>query len=579
MSAESAADSSRSIEQLVSVLGSSHLNFWREVVDVMNEGLLLVSPDRRILYLNRKAEELIGTTQAEAQGRECADAINCPQCRCRCRLYEEGDFEGIEVKVFGGRDQKKRTFLKNARLLRDQDGNIVGGVETFKDISREVEQRKDNERYTSMIFAEKTRTEALLASLREGVFTIDSEFRIQSFSPRMAELCGLSEEEARDQNFFELLGLEKPFASVEKLSDLHARTCRVELRREDGSALPVELAFRPIRFSDGEVLGVVRALDEQSTASACRTEDTHFHGIVSRSVKMREIFQLLESAANSRANILLEGESGTGKELLAQAIHRLGPQRSEPFHAVNCATFTGSLLLSELFGHERGAFTGAYRSTPGKLEMAGAGTLFLDEVSQIPLHYQGVLLRVLEERSFERVGGQRKTELKARIIAATNERLTEAVHQGRFREDLYYRLKVIPILVPPLRERPEDIPLLADYFAQHPAINLTGHPVRISPEALRVLTEHRWPGNVRELRNLIEYLCFVAQDEIDVSHLPAEIRAEAGPASLTIPVDTDERARLKSALAQTNFHRGRAARLLGINRTTLWRKMKQFGIG
>jgi DNA-binding NtrC family response regulator len=254
-------------------------------------------------------------------------------------------------------------------------------------------------------------------------------------------------------------------------------------------------------------------------------------------------------------------------------------RRDEPFYAVNCATFTGSLLLSELFGHERGAFTGAIATQPGKLELAGRGTLFLDEVNEIPLEHQALLLRVLEDRTFERVGGHTRIEMNARIIAATNRDLDEVRRAGQFRDDLYYRLRVVPIRVPPLRQRTEDIPLLARTFLARAA----GSGRRdLSNEALELLSAYTWPGNVRELRNVIEYLCCVSRGEITANDLPPEVRnGDRGLAEDRHPrlINAGERSRIEEALAVTRFHRGRAAELLGIDRTTLWRKMRRYGIG
>ncbi|MFH1809915.1 MAG: sigma 54-interacting transcriptional regulator [Pseudomonadota bacterium] len=594
--AQASTAHSHELEHLRGAAGLEHEQFWQMVVNTMSEGLLLINPQRQIVYMNHKAEEIIGRDCESARGATCIDAMNCPECTCVCRLFEDGNVENVEVTIIGHRDQRRRTLLKNARLLRNARGEVVGGVETFKDISHEVVQRQAAERYTAMLYEEKTRSEALLEAMGDGVFSIDGELRVRTFSPRMADILGVDEEQVRGQLLLQVLGATLPYEGVSSALELDGRSCRVEIQRAGGSRGLVDLSFRRIRLGDSEVLGLLHLVDDVE-ARAPRVEDGYnFHGLISRSPQMHDIFRLLESAAQSQASILVEGESGTGKELVARAIHRLCPRRDEPFHAVNCATFTGSLLLSELFGHERGAFTGAFRTTKGKLELAGNGTLFLDEVSEIPLHYQGVLLRVLEERVFERVGGQQRIEFGARIIAATNERLTEAVASGRFREDLFYRLKVVPIQVPPLRQRREDVALLANYFANHPAINLRGSPIRFSDAAMRALTEHPWPGNVRELRNLVEYLCFLGTDRIELEHLPEELRGVEqriptrvqGPAphDLEIPPAAtcrrgsapDERDRVLTALRQTNFHRGQAARLLGIDRSTLWRRLRGLGI-
>jgi PAS domain S-box-containing protein len=560
--------------------------FWQHVVDTMNEGLLLVGPDRRIVYINRKGEQLIGRKLDEVRGQLCVDAISCPQCQCSCRLFEEGGAEGVEVTLFGHGSQQPRVMKKNGRLLWGEGNELLGGVETFTDISQEVRQRQENERYTAMLFEQKTRIDALLGAMEDGVFSIDGEFRVRAFAPRMCELLGVEEADAIGKHLGELLDVREGILPYGSAVDLDGHTFGIHLRRADGSLVPADLSFRRVRVGDEEMLGLLRVRDCHDRLFATGAQAPVFHGIVSRSPRMRDIFRLMESAAQSNANILIEGESGVGKELVARAIHELSPRQGEPFYAVNCGAFTGSLLLSELFGHERGAFTGAFRTTKGKLELAGGGTLFLDEVSEIPLHFQSVLLRVIEERHYERVGGQQKQEMRARIIAATNDRLAEAVRDRRFREDLFFRLKVVPILVPPLRQRREDIPLLASYFANHPAVNLSGKRVRFTDDALAALDRHPWPGNVRELRNLVEYLCFVAGDVIDTSHLPAEFVEQSRRASRDSADTTahkggpeHEKARILAALQEAKHRRSDAAHLLGMDRTTLWRKMKRFGLG
>jgi PAS domain S-box-containing protein len=559
--------------------------FWQQVVDTMSEGLLLVGPDRRIVYINRKGEQLIGRKLEDVRGQLCVDAINCPQCQCCCRLFDEGGAEGVEVTILGHGSQQPKVLRKNGRLLRDGAGELLGGVETFTDISQEVRQRQETERYTSMLFEQKTRIDALLGAMEDGVFSIDGAFRVRTFAPRMCELVGIEEQDAIGKHLGEVLDLKDSLTPYGSATEMDGRAFGMSLLRADGTRVPADLSFRRVRMGDEEMLGVLRVRDCHDRLFATGAQAPVFHGIVSRSPRMHDIFRLLESAAQSNANILIEGESGVGKELVARAIHELSPRQQEPFYAVNCAAFTGSLLLSELFGHERGAFTGAFRTTKGKLELAGAGTLFLDEVSEIPIHYQAVLLRVIEDRHYERVGGQHKQEMRARIIAATNERLAEAVQARRFREDLFFRLKVVPILVPPLRQRREDIPLLASYFANHPAVNLSGKRVRFTDDALDALDRYPWPGNVRELRNLVEYLCFVAGDVIDTSHLPAEFLSGAprscGREEPTPPHDADpdqEKAQVLAALQQAKHRRSDAARLLGIDRTTLWRKMKRLGL-
>ncbi|MBK7972420.1 MAG: sigma 54-interacting transcriptional regulator [Deltaproteobacteria bacterium] len=324
-------------------------------------------------------------------------------------------------------------------------------------------------------------------------------------------------------------------------------------------------------------------------------------GLIGRSAAMDRIFRLIENLEQSEATVLVTGESGTGKEVVARAIHARSQRRHGPFVAVNCGALPGELLESELFGHVRGAFTGAVRDRVGRFELASGGSLFLDEVGDLPLPIQVKLLRVLQERTFERLGESRSRPANARILAATNVDLKRAVHDGVFREDLYYRLRVVPIEIPPLRERREDIsPLAAALLARVGARH--GRALRYSPDALRALLAYPWPGNVRELENALEYAVAVCKGQTLLPEdLPREIvepndeasalraaaatlRADAPPSrdlaasGPRTPGVLEDPARLRALLEASRWRRAAAARQLGVSRTTLWRRMREFGL-
>ena len=324
-----------------------------------------------------------------------------------------------------------------------------------------------------------------------------------------------------------------------------------------------------------------------------------FGQLIGRSKPMEELFRQMDLVAASRASVLIVGESGTGKELVANALHDNSPRRSERFLPINCAAIPAEILESELFGHERGAFTGASARKQGKFELADGGTLFLDEISELPLEMQVKLLRVLEEREFMRVGGTETISVDIRIVAATNRDLEKLVEDGGFRNDLYYRLKVVTITIPPLRERNCDIPLLANHFLELFGKENERAGMSFSPEAMRVLMSHRWEGNVRELRNLAESLVVLAPNpEISVSDLPGEYRESAGdPAVATGGVGDElpepptgtpagggaaltmgeiERRAILEALEKTGGNRTQAAEQLGIGLRTLQRKLKEY---
>ncbi len=297
---------------------------------------------------------------------------------------------------------------------------------------------------------------------------------------------------------------------------------------------------------------------------------------------MEELFDLIRQVAPSRATVLIEGESGTGKELVAHAIHRLSPRAKGPFVAVHCAALSQTLLESELFGHEKGAFTGAVERRRGRFELAEGGTLFLDEISEIEPALQVKLLRVLEERAFERVGGQETLEADIRLITATNRDLAQLARDGKFRQDLFFRLNVVAVNLPPLRERADDIPLLAQAFLKELARENGKTVEGVAPEALQVLMAYAWPGNVRELRNVIERMVVLARHKVlTVGDLPPGIQA-ADPAGAGAPpaatLAEGERRMILAALEAQQGNRTLAARRLGISRRTLHRKLSEFGL-
>ncbi len=310
-------------------------------------------------------------------------------------------------------------------------------------------------------------------------------------------------------------------------------------------------------------------------------------GVVARSEAMIRIVHLVENLHRSDVNVLITGESGSGKEVVARAVHAMSPMRAGPFVGVNCAALPGDLLESELFGHVRGAFTGAVKDRVGRLELARGGTLFLDEIGEMPPQLQVKLLRVLQERSYERVGESHPRKVEARIIAATNADLPDAVRAGRFRDDLYYRLRVVPIHIPPLSERTEDIEPLARHLLARIAAR-HNRTVQLSPDALRYLLAWPWPGNVRELENALEYaVAFCKGQTLQVEDLPLELRDHPRQpqtpvlmrrVGATVRAGRLDAADLLGALHANKWNRADAATSLGLSRTTLWRRMRALGL-
>ena len=304
-----------------------------------------------------------------------------------------------------------------------------------------------------------------------------------------------------------------------------------------------------------------------------------FGNILGKNTRMQEIYELISDISNTDSTVLIQGESGTGKELIARAIHFNGHRKTRPFVVANCSAYSQNLLESELFGHEKGAFTGAIRRKIGRFELAHGGTIFLDEIGEVSPPTQILLLRVLQDHRFERVGGEETLEVDVRVIAATNKNLMEEMRKGTFREDLYYRLNVIPIFVPPLRERKDDIPVLTSHFLQKFSHEKGKEATRIASEVMELFLAHSWPGNVRELENVIEHASIIAKkEEILPKDLPQYLLQKPLPNQQLFSLKDHERDVILKALEETNWNKHRASKKLKITRSTLYGKMKRYGL-
>ncbi|MDZ7667408.1 MAG: sigma 54-interacting transcriptional regulator [Desulfotignum sp.] len=329
---------------------------------------------------------------------------------------------------------------------------------------------------------------------------------------------------------------------------------------------------------------VFRALELEKQIQGLRTRTEQvsgYRGMVGRDPKIQVIYKLIQDVAPTDATVLIQGESGTGKEMVARALHEESPRAGHPFVVINCAAYPATLLESELFGHEKGAFTGAVDRKIGKFEQAGGGTVFLDEIGEISMSAQTMLLRVLQSQKIERIGGTRSIKVNIRIVAATNRNLLDEVKQGNFREDLFYRLNVIPINLPALRERKNDVPLLANYFLEKFAAEQHKNIDAMDPETLRVLVEYDWPGNIRELENTVEYAVTLAKsDRIFPRDLPAHFLQSAAPPPepQTRVLQNTEKDTICQVLDQCGWNKTAAAASLGISRSTLYEKLKKYGI-
>ena len=368
---------------------------------------------------------------------------------------------------------------------------------------------------------------------------------------------------------------------------------KCHIMRKDGSYVTVLKTASILYDDDNNPLGSVEIMTDISELDVLDTKvqqlsrmldrDTVFHGMVGYSDSMKKVFQLIEKAAQSDFPVFICGESGTGKELVARAIHELGPRSDQPYVQVNCAALSQSLLESELFGHVKGAFTGAVQHRKGRFEIAHNGDIFLDEIGDLPMSVQVKLLRVLESKTFERVGESRSISVDVRFVTATNKYLPALIEQDRFREDLYYRINVIPINLPPLRQRKEDIPHLVEFFIKRLSAENRAGIRGLSPQAMKMFMDYSWPGNVRELKSALEYSFVVADaDLIEPEHLPGSLlKSDIKMPEMSHsekPAEIQQKTELINALQKSRGNKSEAARILGINRVTVLNRMRKYGI-
>jgi len=435
-------------------------------------------------------------------------------------------------------------------------------------------------------------TKVILDSIADGVFTVDKDWNITSFNRAAERITGIASEKAIGQKCFDVLhanicqnecAIRRTLKTAEEIIDLP-----VNILDKEGKIIPISISTAVLKDEIGNIIGGVETFRDLSALEVLKKQISRqysFEDIISKNYDMQAIFSVLPDIAESDSTVIIEGESGTGKELFARAIHNVSRRKKGPFVAVNCGALPENLLESEFFGYKRGAFTDAKKDKPGRFSLAERGTLFLDEVGDLPLFLQAKLLRVLQEKEYEPLGATGSVKTDVRIISATNHNLSEMVAQKTFREDLFYRLNIIKIALPPLRKRKEDIPLLVDHLIQKLAAGKGKNITGISDDVLRLFMTYDFPGNVRELENLLEHAFVMCRNgEIKSEHLSKEFREAVNTDTIHFHEiylrDRNKETEvefIKEALRRNKGHRGNTARELGINPSTLWRKMKNIG--
>ncbi len=430
----------------------------------------------------------------------------------------------------------------------------------------------------------------ILSSIADGVFTVDESRVITSFNRAAERITGIPATKAIGRKCYEILHSDicETGCLLEKTLNTGVEAIDVPVRiiKSSNETIPISVSTSVLRDDNDNILGAVETFRDLSPLEHLRKELTRkytFEDIISKSPIMHKIFAILPDVAESESTVLIQGPSGSGKELLARAVHNLSPRRDKPYVVINCGTLPPQLFESEIFGYNKGAFTDAKRDKPGKLAAANNGTVFFDEIGELPLSTQVKLLRLLQNREYEPLGSTKTISCNIRIVAATNKDLRELISQGRFRDDLYFRLAVVKFDLPPLKDRREDIPYLTDHFISRFNARRGKNILSVSPEVMNILMRHNFSGNIRELENIIEYAFAVCHGRIiEVEHLPVELTTaednKHNQSSKKSIYPQGERKVILDALSRNKGHMTHTAEELGIHRTTLWRKIKQFGI-
>ncbi len=549
------------------------------ILDSIADGVFTVDRNWHLTSFNKAAESITGWNKDEVLGKPCSAIFHSSICGEACILaqsVESGKPIGNRSIFIKGKDGETIPISISAAPLTDPDGDVIGGVETFRDLTSVMTK------------------DLVLESVADGVFTVNRSWKITSFNRAAELITGWKREDAIGKScsdvFHSSICGENCAIAQSLYSGKPVANRSIFVKNIDGKQIPLSISAAPLLDHEGNVIGGVETFRDLSVVTELRKQLSRrytFGEILSKSASMQRIFSILPEIAHSESNVLVLGESGTGKELVARAIHTSSRRNKGPFMAVNCGALPETLLESELFGYKAGAFTDAKHDRPGRFASAEKGTLFLDEIGDIPASLQVKLLRVLQEKVYEPLGSNKPVKADVRIIAATNRNLQQLVQEGLFREDLFYRLNVVKIMLPPLRERMEDVPMLAEHFIKQFSNQQGKDIVGISDEALGILMRYGFPGNIRELENIIEYSFILCHGGfIRPEHLPEPFapKSQESPHSGSIPLhkplplDEVEKQAIFQSLERNHWRRMNTCRELGISKDTLRRKIERYGL-
>lgn len=560
---------------------------------IIPDGITVIGKECNIIVFNEAASRITGYTEDDVVGKNCkilleqgSDGMNF----LKESLRDNRAFTNLAFNIMTKKESAKNVLASITPIVRNE--NVISAVLVFRDTKEMLNLAEDLEEKTTELIDQKNKLDAIFNSNIEGTFTIDDGWNVTSFNAAAEKITGYKVIEAIGKKCWEIFNASicRNGCHMEQTMKKGRTTIgnEVEILNKSGRRIPIRVNSAILKNNKNERIGAVETfldISEIKNLSEHLDERFKYENIVGKNKEIKQIINVLESVAQTDSSVLITGESGTGKELAARAIHLNSTRRIGPFVAVNCSAFAESLIESELFGHEKGAFTGAIKSKVGRFELAQNGTLFLDEIGDLSITVQTKLLRVLETKEIERVGANKIIKIDTRIIAATNKDLEREIEAGRFREDLYYRINVMNIQLPPLRERKDDLPILVNHFIEKFNSKFEHNIKHFSSSAFDILMDYNWPGNIRELENVIEH-CFVLcdSDVIQIEHLPKRLR-EGNFHSITESISNNfnhfkdaERNIIINTLKKHNGNRSKTAKELNIHPTTLWRKMQKFGI-